>query len=149
MSSKNYDDILNTDYPFVLNHARMSIRSRAAQFSAFKALSGYETEINEAARWTDAKLELDEDSRDDLDVKLQLLQAVISERPLVQIVYFIPDTKKDGGTYTTILENIKKIDETSKSIVTVSGLRIPISNIYKLEGAIFDQADPSSPHYAL
>lgn len=33
--SSNYDDIINTEYPFELKHVRMNKNDRAAQFSAF------------------------------------------------------------------------------------------------------------------
>lgn len=33
--SNNYDDIIDTEYPFELKHMHMSKNNRAAQFSAF------------------------------------------------------------------------------------------------------------------
>ncbi len=65
MNSENYDDIINIKYPFTLKHPRMSISDRAAQFSSFKALSGYEEKIDETARLTGSRIELDEHSKND------------------------------------------------------------------------------------
>lgn len=139
MKSDNYDDIINTKYPFVLKYPRMSIRDRAAQFSAFKSLSGYDAEIEETARITDSKIELDECSKNDLNSKIQILKEKISDQPLVRILYFVPDAKKDGGTYVSMTANIKKIDKYSKTIITVDDLSISIDDIYQLDGELFEQ----------
>lgn len=125
---KNYEDIINTKYPLALKHPRMSMSYRAAQFSAFKALSGYDAEIDEAARLTDVQVDLDESAIEILDAKLQLIKQKInnSDQPLVRIVYFIPDIIKDGEKYVSALEEINKVDESSKSIQTITGVNIPI-----------------------
>lgn len=68
--SNNYD-IIETEYPFELKHMRMSKNNRAAQFSAFQALSGFEVAIQETARPTDERVELDEFLKEALDVKLR------------------------------------------------------------------------------
>lgn len=135
MDSKvnNYNDIINTEYPFKLKHTRMSVSDRAAQFSAFRALSGFEEAIYETARSTDEQVELDESHKDVLNEKLKHIKEKASEMPLVQIVYFEPDAKKDGGKYIAVLERVKRIDEYTKSVRTVSGLNIPIKHIYELE----------------
>lgn len=139
MKSDNYDDIINTKYPFLLKYPRMSIRDRAAQFSAFKSLSGYDAEIEEIARITDSKIELDECSKNDLNSKIQILKEKISDQPLVRILYFVPDAKKDGGTYVSMTANRKKIDKYSKTIITVDDLSISIDDIYQLDGELFEQ----------
>lgn len=131
--SSNYDDIINTEYPFELKHMRMSINDRAAQFSAFQALSGFEAEIQEAARSTDEQVELDESHKDVLNATLKYIRQKVSELPLTKIVYFEPDAKKKGGKYMTALERVKRIDQYAQLIQTVSGLNIPIKNIYELE----------------
>lgn len=143
MNPQNYDDIINTKYPFNLKHSRMSAIDRAAQFSAFKALSGYDAEIKETARLTDRQIDLDDSAVVILDTKLQIIKEKIynSDHPLVQIVYFVSDTKKTGGEYVRVSEKIKKIDEVSKSIQTTTGLNILIKDIYELEGEIFDHLE--------
>ncbi|MDO4326898.1 MAG: hypothetical protein Q4E24_12825 [bacterium] len=137
---QNYNDIISIKYPFALEHPRMSMGNRAAQFSAFKALSGYNEEIDETARLTDAQFDLDESVLEGLDARLQFIKEKISlsEEPLIQIVYFIPDKNKPGGKYMNISTKVKKIDETSKSILTATGLNIPIKNICKIEGEFFE-----------
>ena len=49
---------------------RMSLYERAAQFSPFAALAGYEDAVEETARLTDARLELSEDMKTILNEKM-------------------------------------------------------------------------------
>lgn len=137
---EDYEDIINMEYPFKLKHERMSISNRAAQFLAFKALSGYDAEISEAARETCKQAELDENTKSLLDAKLKAVKEKIAEHPLVKIRYFISDDKKAGGQYAEISARIKKVDEYTKTVITENGLRIRIEDIYNLEGEIFDHA---------
>ena len=39
-------------------------------------------------------------------MKIQVIQELISNKPELEVTYFIPDKKKDGGRYETILDNI-------------------------------------------
>ena len=75
MSGK-YDDIIHLPHPTSKKHPRMSIRDRAAIFSPFAALSGHGAAIAETARLTDRRMELDEDTKAELDQR----QAVLLER---------------------------------------------------------------------
>lgn len=59
MSGK-YGDIINLPHPTSLNHPRMSLHDRAAQFSPFAALTGHHAAIAETGRLTDQRIELDE-----------------------------------------------------------------------------------------
>ena len=72
MSGK-YDDIIHLPHPTSNKHPRMSIRDRAAMFSPFAALSGHGAAIAETARLTDRRMELDEDTRAELDQKQTVL----------------------------------------------------------------------------
>ncbi|MBQ3231505.1 MAG: hypothetical protein IJA93_00935, partial [Clostridia bacterium] len=58
-----YDDIINMKYPTAKTRKAMTLLERAAQFSPFAALSGYEEAIDETARLTDAKILLSEDEQ--------------------------------------------------------------------------------------
>ena len=46
----NYDDIINLPHHVSVMHPRMSMLGRAAQFSPFAALTGYEKAIEEARK---------------------------------------------------------------------------------------------------
>lgn len=62
-----YDDIIDLPHHVSLTRPRMSMEERAAQFSAFAALSGHDEAIRETGRVTSEKIELDENERDVLD----------------------------------------------------------------------------------
>lgn len=89
-----YGDIINLDYYVSKKHPQMSIMNRAAQFAPFAALTGYSDEISEASRIVDNKLELDDDSINDLNNKLLLINNNIKDKPKVSIIYFVPDKKR-------------------------------------------------------
>lgn len=46
---KEFENILDLERPYNGKHPRMSMDSRAAQFSSFAALTGYEEAIEETA----------------------------------------------------------------------------------------------------
>ena len=111
-----YDDIIHLPHHVSSVHPRMPMLDRAAQFSPFAALTGYESAIQETARVTDRRMELDEDAKANLDQKLRLLE-MSPEQPPVALTYFQPDGKKSGGAYITITGVIKKMDEYARVIV--------------------------------
>ncbi len=71
--NNKYDDIIDVNYPFLLRHSRMSLGSRASQFAPFAAFSGYGEAINEEARITFDKLEFDDDAKEYINNKLQII----------------------------------------------------------------------------
>ena len=132
-----YDDILNLPHPTSKNHPRMSIQERAAQFSPFAALTGHAAAIAETARLTDRKMELDEDTRAELDRRQAILLEQISERPEVTVTWFRPDERKEGGAYVTTAERLKKIDQVERVLVLTDGTRIPLEDVAALESDCF------------
>ena len=109
--SHQYDDILHMPHHVSEKHPRMSMTDRAAQFSPFAALTGYEAAIDETARWTDAKRELTEEEQQIISAKLHALKSHEKAAPEVEMTCFVQDMKKAGGSYETIRGRIKKIDE--------------------------------------
>ena len=132
-----YDDIIHLPHPTSKNRPRMSIHDRAAQFSPFAALSGHAAAIAETARLTDRKLELDEDTKAELDRRQAILLEHISERPEITITWFRPDEKKAGGAYVTTTGRLKKIDEIERVLVLTDGTRIPLEDVAGLESDSF------------
>lgn len=98
---------------------------------------GYEDAIEETGRLTSKRREIDEELRTILDIKLQILKDKINLRPKVTFTYFVPDTKKDGGTYVTATGNVIKIDEYRQTIVMENRVEIRIIDIIKIEGEFF------------
>lgn len=133
---ENYDDIINLSRP-ISKHPRMSLYQRSAQFAPFAALTGYEGQVKETARLTDRRIELDEEMKLILDLKIQVINEMLSCNPEVEITYFIPDTRKDGGRYEIIINNIKKIDNYNEQIVMQNDLKIDIKEIIDINSEMF------------
>ena len=132
----NYDDIINLKRQ-ISKHPKMSLYQRSAQFAPFAALTGYEGQVKETARLTDRRIELDEEMKLILDLKIQVIKEMLSDNPEVEITYFIPDTRKDGGKYVTIINNVKKIDSYNEHIIMQNNLKIEIKEIININSNIF------------
>ena len=132
-----YDDIIGLPHHRSANRPHMPASDRAAQFSPFAALTGYEAVITETARLTDQRIELDEDAKTAIAQKLQLVMEHIQERPEITVIWFRPDGKKDGGAYVTVTGAVKRIDEYERVILMTDSTRIPICDVAALEGELF------------
>ena len=115
----------------------MSQSNRAAQFAPFAALTGYDASISEAARLTKTKIELDDKTKEILNMKLSFLKDHIKDRPYVTVTYFVPDAKKGGGAYVDYSGNIRVIDETQQTIIFTDRTTIAIDVICDIQGEIF------------
>lgn len=132
-----YDDIIDHPHPTSKTHPRMALSDRAAQFSPFMALTGYESAIHETARRTEDWSEPDESSRAELDRRLAVLREHLRERPPVTVVFFQPDQKKAGGAYRSVSGVVKKIDSYRCELVLETGERLPFRYIVDMDGEIF------------
>lgn len=132
-----YDDIINLPHHTSTSHPRMSAHDRAAQFAPFAALTGYDSAIGETARLTNTRVELDECSKADLNEKLYIVQDQIDQQPEVSITYFQSDKRKAGGAYITATGFVKKIDEYQRSVVMQDDTKIPIDDIFEIDGELF------------
>lgn len=137
MESHKYDDIINMPRP-QSPRRKMTLHERAAQFSPFAALTGYEEAVKEAARLTDSRPEPDEDRINELNAKIGYLKTILSRRPEITVTYFIPDARKAGGLMEEFTGNIRVIDEYERQLVFESG-NIPIDDVYDITGSIFDE----------
>lgn len=129
-----YDDMIGMPRPVSENHLQMSRADRAAQFSPFAALTGYEDAIAETGRLTDERMELLEDAGNFLDEKLRLIQERIGDLPEVSVTYFLPDERKAGGAYITVRNRVKKMDSHEGVMIMQDGIRIPFRDIVEIEG---------------
>lgn len=136
-SKHKYDDMLTLSRPVSEKHIPMPRPDRAAQFSSFAALTGYEEAVGETARITDSRLEVDEDRASELNDKLNILRDKLCERPEIAVTYFVPDNKKSGGKYITLRGNARAIDEYERTVIFTGGGRIPIDDIFSLGGDIY------------
>jgi hypothetical protein len=117
----------------------MSRENRAAQFSPFAALTGYDAAVRETARLTERKIELGESAVADLYRKMNMLEDMIDSRPEITVTHFVPDAKKEGGAYVTLTGFARKIDGYERAIVLTSGEKIEISNILEIESEVFEE----------
>ena len=128
-----YEDIINLPHHQSNKHPHMPAENRAAQFAPFAALTGYGDAVNETARQTDAKIELDEYEKATLNEKLNMLRDSQEEQPETTITYFVPDKMKSGGAYVTITGTVKKIDECGHTVLMRDGTKILIDDIFEIE----------------
>ena len=128
-----YDDIIHLPHPTSVRHPRMPMIDRAAQFTPFQALTGYGEAIQETARVTEEKAELTEEEKVVLDEKLRVLTDAGNE---AVFTYFLPDGKKSGGAYVTVLGAIKKLDPLEGQLVLSDGTAIPIDDILEIQDRV-------------
>ena len=124
-----YEDIIALPHHVSASHPQMSLADRAAQFSPFAALTGYEDAIDESARLTEEQIELDENAREELDEKLRQIRECGEAHPEITVTYFQKDARKDGGAYVTLTGRVKKIDEYARIISYMDGTVVRIENI--------------------
>ena len=80
-----YEDLIHLPHHVSATRPQMPMSDRAAQFSPFAALSGYDAAIREAGRLTHEKRELSEEEKEALDRKQQYLISMMEEQPRVTI----------------------------------------------------------------
>ena len=132
-----YDDIINLPHHVSIKHPQMSMSNRAAQFSPFAALSGYDDAIDEIARLTDDEIELGDGSIQEINEKIRFLMEHLSDHPEVTILYFVPDVKKAGGRYTSVTGKIRKIKVYEQEIEMMDSTVIAIRRIFSIDGDVF------------
>ena len=113
----------------------MSLLDRAAQFSPFAALTGYDEDVKEAGRLTDEKLGIDFDDykQDTMDAVIRYLEENPGCGRRIKVTYFVPDTKKGGGKYLTVDGIFKYVDISDMSLCLKDGTRINKNDIYDLK----------------
>ncbi len=133
-----YDDIINLPHYVSPTRQKMPIADRAAQFSPFAALTGYEDAVEETARVTDKQIEMSEEAKASINRKLR----IISDHPGMQIcvTYFKPDERKSGGEYLTFTGKAKHIDEYERKLVFDDKTSIFIDVILDIEGDGLDKS---------
>lgn len=128
-----YDDIINLPHHQSEDRPHMSLHDRAAQFSPFAALTGYDEAIEETTRITEEKIILDENAIEKINQKIFDIANHLNDKINVSITYFKEDKRKSGGAYLTDIGTVKKIDENEKTIIMDSGIKIEIRQIIKIE----------------
>ena len=112
-----YDDIIDMPHHVSHNRPRMSMSDRAAQFAPFAALTGFGAVITEAGRQTDKRIPLGESDLEALNEKLRDVMRRAFQHPLITVTYFVPDSKKAGGTYKVHTGNVRTVSEFDRVII--------------------------------
>lgn len=128
-----YDEIINLSHYEPKYHKRMSKSQRAAQFSPFSALTGYDEMVKEIERLTKDKIIISDDEINVINEKLNYLIQNKMLDSYVSITYFVKDLKKDGGKYYKYNGKIKKIDNMNKKITLNTLEKVSIDDIINIE----------------
>lgn len=134
MSGQSYDDIINLPHHVSPTRPKMSMANRAAQFSPFAALSGYDAAIAETARQTDRYVEPEEERAAQLNEQLQRLAELPEAGKTATVTYFVPDKRKSGGAYVRATVRVKQVDPHRQALVLADGTTIPFHLIYEIQG---------------
>jgi len=136
MADNPYADIINLPHHVSKDRSHLTMHQRAAQFSPFAALVGYSDVIDEIESVTTPERELSEDEKAELDRRIAIIAAHLSDNPVVTVEYFVPDSRKEGGEYRVKTGKVERISQ-AKRVVVVSGESIRVNRIVRLEGELF------------
>ena len=144
-----YEDIIHVPHHQSSNRPHMSLYDRAAQFSPFAALTGFDGVIVETSRLTDQKIELSEYERALLDQKLSRIDDELRKgnHPEITVIYFVLDPLKAGGAYNEYTGHVRNIDAFERCIVFLAGngrsagRRIGIDDIWGMHGELVDDME--------
>jgi CRISPR/Cas system-associated endonuclease Cas3-HD len=128
----DYKDIINLPHHISKKRPQMSLYARSAQFAPFAALTGYSDEVKEKARLTNKRIELSEEEKEFLNGKILKINEVIKTRPKISVTYFVKDLKKEGGSYLTVTDNVKRVDDVL-GVIKFKSKDIKMDNIINIE----------------
>ena len=133
-----YNDIIHLPHYRSAKRGHMTAEDRAAQFSPFAALTGFDAAIEESGRLTDSRPELMDYGNTQLNQALTRLQALLPKQPPVTLIIFVPDLRKLGGETRTIQGSLQKINPYDQSLTLSDGRTVPFSDILHIESLWFD-----------
>ena len=144
-----YADIIHLPHHKATNRPHMSMHDRAAQFSPYAALVGFDGIIAETGRLTDRKVELSESEIVLLDQKLTLIDDVIQDghHPEITVVFFVKDSLKDGGEYLEYTGKVRQVDAVERTIVFLAengrsaGKKVSIDDVMEIHGELVEYMD--------
>lgn len=131
--SERYQDVLGLPHHRSPRRIPLSRQDRAAQFSPFAALSGHSETLAECARPTDGCPPLAEDQQELLDRQLRVLAQEIQRRPLVELYFFQPDSRKSGGQFCRLRGRLLALDRRREVLILEDRREIPFCNLRELE----------------
>ncbi len=130
---RNYEDIIHLPHYEPRNHPRMPLYKRAAQFAPFSALTGYEDQVEEAARHVEFRQELSEEEICRISEQLMVIRDSRQQERQIRLRYFKKDEKKDGGSFHEIMGMVKRVDDYNRILVMEDGPTVPFQDITEIE----------------
>ncbi len=137
-SRPDYSDLFQCERPQFDPSRKMSLKERAAQFSPFSALRGFDEEIEESSRRTESRPELSQQECDKLNARLQFLAEQSADCPTIQITRFVQDTKKSGGALVTEVVCVKRVDWVKRTIFLSDRTERSFDDIVSIQGKLFE-----------
>ena len=137
-----YRDMLYLPHKQSATRKHMSVHDRAAQFAPFAALTGYDSAIDETARFTEDRIPRSETDEELLNERVRFLSERIAEQPEITVTYFLPDERKAGGAYVACTGRVKRIEPLPQRILFTDGREIPLEEILTIESPLFPKKDP-------
>lgn len=129
----NLNQIIHACRPQYEDFPQMSTSDRAAQFSPFAALVGYDEAVAETARLTDSRTELTQDEQDALNDGLNRLLGLLDEYAVTAAVtYFVADKRKQGGRYVCKTGEVRIYDCYDNALVFTDGERVAVDDMYSI-----------------
>lgn len=145
-----YADIIGLPHYHVPGKPYMNEWSRASQFSAFSALEGYDEMVEEEAREVGSFQQLTESEMEVLNQKINLIYDVLEDghHPVLKFTYFLADMFKNGGSYVTLTERVRKIDVVGRKIqlfkkigTSKSYMELDMDKISDISGDLVDHIE--------
>lgn len=127
-----YDDMLDMPRHVSPRHPQMKASERAAQFSPFAALRGFDEAIIETARLTEERKELSEEQKEILGRKLDRISRMPADTVYASVSYFRNDPVKKGGYYHRHTGVIHKTDSYAGKLVFRDGTVIFFDDIAEI-----------------
>lgn len=143
--TQKYNDIIQMEYPLknadLMKHPRMKAEDRAKIFAPFAALKGYEEAIAAKQKIVVPRIELSEESKENLDLQLGKIERLLSngQHPIITVVFFQKDkmNSEDCGEYVQFTGLVARFDQTS-CILQIVEKRLRLEDIYSIEGEDLD-----------
>lgn len=135
-----YDDIIDYKWPRGSSAGRMTMIDRAKIFLPFAALKGYDEAIEQKQQIKVSRQELSEDMKDELDIRVALLEKEIEagNNPIITVIYFVEESDNEQGVYLKKTGVAIKLSYTDMYLRVVDE-KIPLKNIYSIEGELFKE----------
>ena len=110
----------------------MPLYERAAQFAPFAALTGFDEQLGEEARFTDSRPTVCDEDAQIINENLNILLSS-RERLCVRLTYFMPDSTKSGGALLKKEGEVRRVDAVLREVIFTDKTVVPIDEIFALD----------------